>query len=339
MRVTDTPDSNGPPRLPPHRVDIASRDTGHRASMTWRSSRRFWQGPDAVRGKGQVESPRTSLLTRTNVLALLLAVGGTALSWRFRAILFDMSFNKVLLILVAAIAISQLLINAVRAIRASRVEAEVFQQIDKIERVAPLPRAEATLVSQSVELLFAAAERERIAIGRSERRLGWLYQIGTALVIVAGIVPFMLVGLYMRDVPIARIEALQKAGVDAKVLAEVTQHDWHLLLAGVSFGLLFLAAARGIFQSEARQREAYQAAARWASYYGDLERGLRIANLLASEESEYGEKVRGDAVRRVIDRMLSSEGPKPVTAAKENGDGVTPEHWKALLELASKGKE
>lgn len=227
-------------------------------------------------------------------------------------------------------------------LRARRDEA-IAAEIDEIERPTAQGENESNLIAVATDLVYAAAKRERLSLDRAERRISRLYQLGTVLVVLSALVPFVLVMLYLETDPLLRIAQLQKVGVvDAKALVEVAQRDWHLLLAGVSFGLLFLAAARGIFQSEVRQREAYQTAARWEAYYGDLSRGLRIADRLAREESEYGDRVRGEAVRRVIDRLLDSGVPKqetrPAAPAADDGESVVPEHWRTMISLFAKSK-
>ncbi len=223
----------------------------------------------------------------------------------------------------------------------AQLDASTAARIESIERPTRGAPAAPTLIAFAADQLYAAAERERLAVSRAERRLNSLYQIGTLLVLLSVLVPFVLVYLYVTSDPILRLQRLRGLGVDPKTLAEVSQRDWHLLVAGVSFGLLFLAAARGILNSESRQRDAYRAAAERETYYGDLSRALRIADRLAEDEHEYAEQVRNPAVRRVIDRLLE-RAPREGSPTKvaSDGDGteasLLPEHVKALAAIFSR---
>jgi len=61
--------------------------------------------------------------------------------------------------------------------------------------------------------------------------------------------------MYATIDPYWQLQRLKDVGIDPKDALELARRDWHLLAAGVSFGLLFLAAARGVLAAETRQRE------------------------------------------------------------------------------------
>jgi hypothetical protein len=129
------------------------------------------------------------------------------------------------------------------------------------------------------------------------------------------LVPFVLVYLYMTLPPVA-----------PSITAAAPQRDWHLLLAGVSFGLLFIAAARGILLAEGRQREVYAREVRETAYYGDLRRALGMAQRLDKKKNDATEPATEEVVRAIMALMLNhgrretdaAAAPEPTAPAGEH---------------------
>lgn len=160
---------------------------------------------------------------------------------------------------------------------------------------------EETLVDYVEAQLIAAAARQEVAVRSAEARANRLSSIGIILMVSSVLVPFGLVYLYMSLPPAA---PTTPAGAPP-------QRDWHLLLAGVSFGLLFIAAARGILLAEGRQREVYAREVRETAYYGDLRRALGMAQRLDKEYRDTANKSTREIVQKIMELMLERGGREP----------------------------
>lgn len=163
---------------------------------------------------------------------------------------------------------------------------------------------EETLVDYVEAQLIAAAARQEIAVSTAERRANRLASTGFLLMISSVLVPFGLVYLYMTLPPVGPPTA-----------STAPQRDWHLLLAGVSFGLLFIAAARGILLAEGRQREVYGREVRETAYYGDLRRALGMAQRLDKKRNDAVETSTEEVVRTIMALMLERGGREPVATS------------------------
>lgn len=160
------------------------------------------------------------------------------------------------------------------------------------EAVEEKAAKEGTLVDYVDAQLEAAVARQELAVQIAETRANNYSVMGTVLMIVSVVVPFLLVAVYLNTPPIAA------------AASAAPQRDWHLLLAGVSFGLLFIAAARGLLLAEGRQREVYAREVQATAYYGDLRRALGMAQRLDRESPEETNAATREVVQKIITLML-----------------------------------
>lgn len=184
---------------------------------------------------------------------------------------------------------------------------------------------EETLVDYVEAQLIAAAARQEVTVRSSEARANRLSSIGIILMISSVLVPFALVYLYMSLPTLA-------PSVDVPL-----QRDWHLLVAGVSFGLLFIAAARGILLAEGRQREVYAREVRETAFYGDLRRALGMAQRLDKEDRDATDKATREIVQRIMGLMLERGGRN--TSAILTGDVPAADEYEFLKILADAVKK
>jgi hypothetical protein len=195
----------------------------------------------------------------------------------------------------------------------------------------------AGLLDSAVPILENASDQQRLLLVKSEARLQRLYSLGTVLLVLSVLVPFVLVTIYLSTNTLDALAQLIKAGVDPKTASEVARRDWHLLVAGVSFGLLFLASARAIVAAEARHRETYFALSRRVNYYADMSSALRLADRLDSDSKADG-ATRQQAVRLLINQLLvgvKNQGADGVLTPPDNDNSI-PEVVKALAALTGK---
>jgi hypothetical protein len=145
--------------------------------------------------------------------------------------------------------------------------------------------------------------------------------------------------MYVRTDPIVQLAELKRVGVDPRIGIELVRRDWHLLAAGVSFGLLFLAAARGALNAEARQRALYTRESRIVAYYGDLIRALEVAARIDDERKDDARAETARVMVGVVDRLLLTPriglepgAPEPGEAAQSDLSGTI----QSIAEAASR---
>ena len=125
------------------------------------------------------------------------------------------------------------------------------------------------------------------------------------------------------DETVLSLMQLKDIGVPLGNVSLTTQRDWRVLASGLSFGLLFLAAARGILRQEVQQRDDYFKLERHMSYYENLMSALRIEDRLSREEKEPPAEIR-KRIEVVIDRLMEkpfeSTGDQ-ITEKQDTGSG------------------
>jgi hypothetical protein len=242
------------------------------------------------------------------------------------------------LLLTIGATLSVTIVAAVLAhVMSRKDEAQALGKAQELEKSA---ESQQDLAAYVDNVLAAASERQRAAVSKADRRAGALSMMGTMLMVMAVVVPFGMVALYLRIDPAVTAKQLVQAGVPAAEAAKAAQPDWHLLLAGVSFGLLFIASARGIFLAESRQREVYTREMREATYYGDLSRALGIAQRLDIPPIEpRKEKHTRNAAQTIMALLLehrSRERPGALAPGSEGAAGGEHEFLKILGDAVKK---
>jgi hypothetical protein len=210
------------------------------------------------------------------------------------------------------------LVVGVRGFNQQRAAAEVLEA--KAEN-------QETLVDYVEAKLVAAAARQELAVCTAEGRANRLSSVGIILMVSSVLVPFALVYLYM----------ILPATVPATPPGAAPQRDWHLLFAGLSFGLLFIAAARGILLAEGRQREVYAREVRETAYYGDLRRALGMAQRLDVEDQETTHAATREIVRKIMSLMLERGGRDSMAVpTAETSPGNDHEFFKIVADAIKK---
>jgi len=198
--------------------------------------------------------------------------------------------------------VSGILAQASNRFLSARLQVRKYREAVALETTAA---QEESLVEYIEKQLVAASARQELVVATSGARADRLANAGFILMLSSVLIPFALVYLYISlDPPSAT------AGIPG-------QRDWHLLLAGVSFGLLFIAAARGILTAEVRQREVYGREVREVGYYGDLRRALGIAQRLDKKRGDESEAVTEEVVRKIMALLLEPDRSVPLSATPE----------------------
>jgi hypothetical protein len=244
------------------------------------------------------------------------------------------------------------LLYAVRR-RTRDTQEEEIQQQQKVE-------AALATANQAVEFpeFFSAqvavlAERMRGVLKAAEHRAQRLYLVGSMLAIASALAPVLTLATFVAVHPIdtstvAALEELRATYGEYPPGLEVSaQRDWRVLLSGVSFGFLLLAAAGAIFSQHRRQVEMYQLASAEVDYYDRLTVATKLATRAdVSEVPDITAKLLEAVTTRLLERpevrLLTSRPQKAPSAtnATSAGDALLAsieDFLRARLGIASKG--
>jgi hypothetical protein len=209
---------------------------------------------------------------------------------------------------------------------------EIELNIQTLEKES---ESEETISDFVQNVLESASQRQQLLMLQSERRSGILFKIGVTLMTISVFAPLILLGAYITIDPFSSLLQLQSLGVETKDLANHLQRDWHLLASGVAFGLLFLAAARGLLAQEAKQRATYFRVSESITFYKDLIGGLRIARRCDKKgDNELSKIVLQRILQALLQTKASEEGQgKPGTDGEDKVSPIDSELLRALGSL------
>ena len=177
-------------------------------------------------------------------------------------------------------------------------------------------------------VLKVASLREEVAMSIAQGRSARLFIIGSFLMVLSVFAPFGSAIIYWQMEPINKEVILHlkqlkdETGVVPGKESVSFKKDWRILFSGLSFGFLFLAAARGILKQEARQSSTYFKTAERVTYYENLARALLINDRLHPEAA--GKAERDKLIKRIIERLFASPHDKQedTDADSEIGEGT-----------------
>ena len=204
------------------------------------------------------------------------------------------------------------------------------------EKTKELEKGKSTLkdITGMVEFVEAvlkvASLREEVAMSIAQGRSARLFIIGSFLMVLSVFAPFGSAVIYWQMEPLNDevvthlVELKNKTGMVPGKESVSFKKDWRILFSGLSFGFLFLAAARGILKQEARQSSTYFKTAERVTYYENLARALLINDRLHPDEA--GKAERNRLIMRIIERLFASPqlNQEDTTAANDSeiGDGT-----------------
>jgi len=143
--------------------------------------------------------------------------------------------------------------------------------------------------------LRVLAERERLILVQSSGRSNWLFIVGNALILASVGAPVASLLLYLQ----------------------ASSPEWHLLAFGVAFGLLLLAAARGVARQEGHQRDTYF---RLTMRIAEYERSISVLRI-ATKASPPDSALVQDVSSKILWRLLQSGLIDSQSSASAEPDG------------------
>ena len=124
----------------------------------------------------------------------------------------------------------------------------------------------------------------------------------------------------------------KEAGELPKEMATPIGRDWHLLLAGVTFGFLCLAAARGILSQQSNEMKTYFKLGQMARYFDRLN---SVVEILLKQDSKTTQ-LEKDVVQLVANKLLYDFSDKD--SEESDRSDSEPSFDKSIVSEAVKAK-
>lgn len=199
----------------------------------------------------------------------------------------------------------------------------------KIQELEKRAEEKASIADFIQAELNVISERERLTMIKSQSRAGKLFIIGTILMIISVFMPIVSTIIYVNIDPISK-ETIKSLIIIKKEIGTTplnksisVQRDWRILVSGLSFGFLFLAAARGILRQEAQQRNTYFRFANRIAYYENIGGVLRINKIL--QENEIRDSINQETktiIERIINLLMEKPSDEKMITYSERSDGI-----------------
>jgi len=192
-----------------------------------------------------------------------------------------------------------------------RSSSRVLEQEKKIRAAETKVEQEAEFPDFLQSQLKLIAERARLVMVKAEGRANILYGVGTVLTVLSVVVPFVSIAVYINMEPLnpeilAILEKLKiSTGELPSGVSVSLQRDWHILLSGISFGFLFLAAAGAIFSQHRRQTQMFLALSKDIDYFDGLAGAVEVCKRV--DGTSLTEKM-STFVDRVLEELIKRPG-------------------------------
>jgi hypothetical protein len=208
-----------------------------------------------------------------------------------------------------------------------RMNLKIKEKINELEKGKQTLKDIKGMVKFVEAVLKVASLREEVAMSIAHGRSGKLFIIGSFLMVLSVFAPFGSAIIYwqmepLNDEVVLQLEQLKnKTGIVPGQESVSFKKDWRILFSGLSFGFLFLAAARGILRQEARQSSTYFKTAERVTYYENLARALLINDRLHQDED--GKSKNDVLIDTIIAKLLASpQHTQEEEAARDSDTGV-----------------
>lgn len=204
---------------------------------------------------------------------------------------------------------------------------QVESQQTRVEEVEQQAEAEADFPTAFKAQLRLVAERARLLMVKAEARANMLYGVGTTLTVISVFAPVASIAVYvgLDPLPQSVLEALQSLrGENGELPTGISvsvAKDWRVLLSGISFGFLFLAAAAALFTQHRRQMETFFILAKDVDYFNAVVTAVEIRARSDSDSVTLSSQMES-LVNQVIGQLMRR--PYIREQEPESKDGVVP---------------
>jgi hypothetical protein len=219
--------------------------------------------------------------------------------------------------------IVMLAVLTVTAVVAARAEAKkVTAQEDKVKNLEAAPHGDLTLPGFVQAELAVAIERERVSMLLAQSRSARLFTLGTVFIVLSLLAPLVAIMAYVATDPVESLQKALASGIKVANAENALQRDWHILLSGVSFGFLFLAAAAGLLRQARHHTTTYFRLRRRVTHFEAMISALKISERIGVEADI---TPVGTAVRRVVDQLMHT-APSETADEPDSVDGKDASH-------------
>jgi outer membrane murein-binding lipoprotein Lpp len=246
------------------------------------------------RGRARIEKAAADF-QNTLLASLILVIFAAS----FGYIELDNSFSRagfsvlIVAIIVLVFYVGGLASGARDAVVSSK-EADVASAVQSLEQ-----QGLSTLESAKAAMRVAVA-REELGMAEAGRRSNALYRAGFCFMLFSVLAPLGSAAYYWNLDPlpssvVQRLAELHRAvGVLPAGTTIPIQRDWRVIVGGISFGFLFLAAASGLMKQHGRQTALQAQLGRRVSYFQRVE-------LVVGLRAELGSSAVPEQDREIID--------------------------------------
>lgn len=199
----------------------------------------------------------------------------------------------------------------IRLRKRERLHSQLQQESLRVaQRIAETPTTSFTDFLHAE--LRVVTEKARLNMTTAEQRADRLYRIGTAFMVASVIAPLVAGLVYVALNPFSEANLgsfVRLAGrLPSSALTGSLERDWRILIAGISFGFLFLAAARGIMNHHVRQTATYFDLAKDVAHFENLASALRI-------RARSKDNPPDDAIKDVLSALIAELRRPPTQVA------------------------
>ncbi|MEE8586885.1 MAG: hypothetical protein V3T83_18750, partial [Acidobacteriota bacterium] len=207
-------------------------------------------------------------------------------------------------------------VSALLSLRIVDNESQLQARIGSIR--AEEPSSNKSCEKYARDQLEAITNEEKLLAYAATKNARVLNRIGVAFISASILAPIASVWLYATEG--------NPGGTSSNL-----EKDWHILLAGLSFGFLILAAGRGLLRQASVQQEAYYRARRRESYFAGLASAIKIVQKTAElDMGEIGHRNILMVINRVIDVLFTPPEEPEKKQASDSVDFPTKEQLKTI---------
>ena len=156
-------------------------------------------------------------------------------------------------------------------------------------------------------------ERTRLLIIKIENRMNYLFRIGVLLTLISITVPFTTIAIFVISDESVNESINKLNSPETEINPIIVQKDWKIMIPGISYGFLLLAAAGTVFSQYSRQMKTYTSLSKDLDYYSNIYHIIKI--LKYSEKKDHPESVRlvlGKFIDQIITRPVDASEVKSI---------------------------
>ncbi|TQV80247.1 hypothetical protein [Aliikangiella coralliicola] len=209
-----------------------------------------------------------AILVQGNFLGLASNFLNRNFSWFFSGLIIS--------IFMAALVVSRISFGTLVKKQEKKISAVIEKETN--ESLEETPQNLKSAIENELNLLL---EKEKLSMLSTKQKSNTLFIISTLFMVLSVFSPILSFSIYVSlepitDSMISALERIKSIGPSVSFDSVSSTRDWRIIAGGVSLGLLFLAAARGLVRQESYMRRMYLI---FASKIAELESLLAVVRI------------------------------------------------------------